>query len=351
MLASISFNFSVCRNQCSYRRKPVAGEAHGFTLVELLVVIAIIGILVALLLPAIQAARESARATQCKNQLRQIALACMNHHDVHKHFPTGGWGWHWVGDPDRGFGKDQPGGWLFNALPYFEDTTIRELGSDGNEKTVTATQKAGAKTVVGSPLDLINCPSRRPPNAYKFGLPLRNADISPLAGKSDYAMNSGTHYVEFGEQPTSLSEAETYEWRCDFGPEKIRLNGVSFQRSEIGIRHITDGTVYTYLVSEKHLDPTRYLDGTDAGDNETWCTGFNNDNFRHTQWPPLRDTNISPPPFSPGNGLSDRYGSAHPAGYHASFCDGSVQKISYDIDMTAHQARATRGGDEAAHNE
>ena len=159
-------------------------------------------------------------------------------------------------------------------------------------------------------------------------------------------MNSGNYYVEFGEQPASLLEAKTYLWRCDWPPEKELLNGISFQRSEISIAQVEDGTSHTYLVGEKHLDPTHYEDGADAGDNETWCTGFNNDNFRHTQWPPLQDTSISPPPFTQGNGLSDRYGSAHPGGYNASFCDGSVRVISYDIDMTVHQAQASRNGKE-----
>ena len=84
-------------------------------------VIAIIGILVALLLPAIQAAREAARRTQCKNNLRQIALACLNHESTHKTFPHGGWGWHWMGDPDKGFGRKQPGGWIYQATPYLEE--------------------------------------------------------------------------------------------------------------------------------------------------------------------------------------------------------------------------------------
>src|SRR5690606_9271106 len=71
-------------------------KRSAFTLVELLVVIAIIGILVALLLPAIQAAREAARRSQCKNNLKQLALGCLNHHDTHKFFPTGGWGYAYV---------------------------------------------------------------------------------------------------------------------------------------------------------------------------------------------------------------------------------------------------------------
>src|SRR5688572_27854743 len=136
----------------------------GFTLVELQVVIAIIGVLVALLLPAVQAAREAARRQQCANNLKQLALAAVNHHDSQKIFPTGGWGWFWVGDADRGYQKDQPGGWAYNVLPYMEQRALHLLAIDGDRENITQAQLDGALRVLKSPLDMLWCPSRRTHN-------------------------------------------------------------------------------------------------------------------------------------------------------------------------------------------
>ncbi len=90
------------------QRDQISAVRRGFTLVELLVVITIIGILIGLLLPAVQSAREAARRTQCSNNIRQLALAALQHETANRSLPSGGWGWGWVGDPDHGYGLGSP---------------------------------------------------------------------------------------------------------------------------------------------------------------------------------------------------------------------------------------------------
>ena len=134
-------------------------HTKGFTLVELLVVITIIGILIALLLPAVQAAREAARKAQCNNHLKQLALGCMSHEQANGFFPTGGWGYWWAGDPDRGFDRHQPGGWIYNILPYIDQGPLHAIGSG----MAAADKRVALMTVLRTPLPTLHCPSRRGP--------------------------------------------------------------------------------------------------------------------------------------------------------------------------------------------
>ncbi len=326
----------------------------GFTLVELLVVIAIIGILVALLLPAVQAAREAARRTQCKNNVKQLALAALNHHDTAKFYPSGGWGFFWVGDADRGFGTNQPGGWIFSSLPFTEGGNIYDQASDGQPDIITPQQETGARFIVTNPLDAVRCPTRRVsailPKPIDGTFVAHNAGNNPatanVAGRSDYAINCGDQQNnEHGAGPPDPGAGSVdaayakHSWSVSPTGKQLPagpggLTGISFVRSEVAIKHVTDGTSNTFLIGEKYLDVTNYETGLDWGDNETWCTGYNNDNFRNGFLPPAQDQINTPNTI--------RFGSAHPSVVIMSYCDGSVDSISFDIDRFVFRSTCNR---------
>lgn len=306
---------------------------RGFTLVELLVVIAIIGILVALLLPAVQAAREAARASQCQNNVKQLALAFINHHDTYGFLPSGGWGYAWAHDPDQGVGKSQPGGWGYSILPFHEETALFESG-----RGLNLLEKKNAITeALQTPLPVHNCPTRRasecsslhPSNASYVRRPY-GANLLDVVNRTDYAANGGVGVRGFSIGPTTISGAATYNFPA-IGP----TNGIIFARSEFTLKQITDGTTKTYLVGEKHLDPNHYENGLSLGDNQGpfQCE---RDSVRWTEpglWP-LQDT--------PGSNATWNFGSAHPGGFFMAFCDGSVHRTSYDIDIIPFMQRSNR---------
>jgi prepilin-type N-terminal cleavage/methylation domain-containing protein/prepilin-type processing-associated H-X9-DG protein len=328
----------------SYTKSAKCGKPTGFTLVELLVVITIIGILIALLLPAVQAAREAARRAQCLNNLKQLGLGCLNHESTFHYFPTGGTGDGWyVGDPDLGFGANQPGGWFYNILPFIEQQAVHDVGMG----QTAATKKTLWTTQVTQPIAGAYCPSRRAVAAYGLGLYATtngwvNINTPTSLAKTDYVANAGdTEYL----------------WEQSSAAAYGQHTGISYGFSQVRIAQVKDGMSNTYMLGEKYIDPDYYTNGMSAGDNNGLYVGFDSDTARYTHYYNTAagtsvsggtTTPYSYQPLQDQSGLSNytttevSFGSAHATGFNMVMCDGSVRTISYSIDLLVHDYLGNR---------
>jgi prepilin-type N-terminal cleavage/methylation domain-containing protein/prepilin-type processing-associated H-X9-DG protein len=315
---------------CRRNRITVFGFRHrgGFTLLELVVVLAIILLIVGLIVPCIQRAREAASLAQCSNNLRQIGIALQNSHDAYRRFPSAGWGWRWLPVPDRGPGPEQPGSWLYNVLVFTEHNALRHLGVG----QISPNFQQSMVTLLTTPVPLFNCPSRRDGGpfsttaAWPYLVGMANGTTTLVSAnqqvRSDYAGNAGSQgFNELGSGPSSLAQGDSasYAW-----PTTKACSGVFFLRSSVALPEIELGTSNTFAAGERYIDSDHYADGLDNGDNECMYVGFENDVARTTVMPPqqdrarYKDTRV--------------FGSAHSFGVNMLYCDGAVQHISYSVD-------------------
>ncbi|MBC19318.1 MAG: hypothetical protein CMJ74_03520 [Planctomycetaceae bacterium] len=311
----------------------------GFTLVELLVVIAIIGILVALLLPTLSAVRESAQRASCANHLRQIGLATQTHLDAFATYPSGGWGYQWVGSPDRGHGPKQPGGWIYNLLPFIGEEAIHGMGR-GLPQDDMLSAIAERNRI---PIATFTCPSRRDAKAWPITgssphlyQPVNSGPVTQVA-RACYAINAGSVMPATPSAgPNSVEEAETFAWQ-----DRRDFNGISYQRSRVRVRQLIDGQSNTLLAAEKYLFQDNYQTGADKGDNESMYAGYSIDvnRFASRDLLPLKDS------VDNGDGLNRQFGGPHDV-WNAVFCDGSTRGLSFDIDPLVHENQANRNDSE-----
>ena len=289
---------------------------HGFTLVELLVVIAIIGILIALLLPAVQAAREAARRMQCANKLKQQALALHGHHDVYRKFPYGArfsWGWTWHA----------------YILPWIEQSAIYEgiapevIETDAGSFGGTDAPSIAITEAVAHQIPTFQCPSH------------------------PGAASEGTTNVRYYSHYNGSAGSDAYPGGSDnqYDNDMRDLNGVLFSLSEVAMRDITDGTSQTVMVGETINAPEKYWHRFYIFDNAI-DDGEGSDYSRCLCVMGNRNGGFYPPnPVDTNNELG--FGSYHPGGSQVALADGSVRFVSSTIERAVWLAIGTRNGGEA----
>jgi prepilin-type N-terminal cleavage/methylation domain-containing protein/prepilin-type processing-associated H-X9-DG protein len=377
-------------------------QDKGFTLVELLVVIAIIGILVALLLPAVQAAREAARRIQCKDNLKNVGLACLNHENTLKVFPTGGATWGSLiedylegGDPssstfsDRGKPTtiDKMGlGWGYQILNYMEEESVHNLNSSYQMRDVAVpvyicpsrrgtTKVARSKSGVGDfTVVLTDYASAQPatqgtsdtedtanhPMAVDVaaGYPTWDSwgNVQPYmyTGDQKAAATANPESGPIGPFPNDWGVYDGVIVRSAFkresyNPWTLKLEGkfVTGAPSPTKVAKITDGTSKSMMIGEKYIYPALYQSGC-SSDDAGWTDGWDPDVVRSTGIPPMQDgtTDAMMSEYTIGAWpwYEWHFGSAHPGGFNVVFADGSVHTVNYDIDLNVFNALGTRNG-------
>jgi len=329
---------SKVRNTALPRRAFISVGA--FTLVELLVVIAIIGVLVALLLPAVQAARESARRSQCLNNLKNEALAVLNYESARNSLPPAGWGCCW-------------GSWQTAILPYIEQSTIQydtlggvvdpndpdgEKGNRGNQYAYSS--EPNLTNVSIHQLDIATCPSDEAQlleDSSLTGKPMTKHNY--VANYGNTGLRNSWLGIKFSPQPRMLT-GEEY-----FGAPFRHYDGVKFSE-------ISDGTSNTWLLSE-----TVQTTGVDVRGLTWWANGavFSTYLTPNSPEPDMIyrlfhcDPEPPNPPCEQANSLIPEMYAArsnHPGIVNAARCDGSADTVTDDIDLFAWQALSTAAGEE-----
>jgi type II secretory pathway pseudopilin PulG len=195
-------------NQGEYRPT----EAAAFTLLELLVVAALVAILIGLLLSALQKVREAANRLRCMNNLRQIGVAALHHESVYGRLPGGGWTGRWLGEPDRGTDRTQPGGWIYQLLRFLDQDNLAAWGAG-----LPRAQQLDINVQRASrPVALLICPSRRSvgpfPNAESNRY-YNAAGLPALLAHSDYAACATDQ--NFYDEPHGNAMSLTVAYWCD----------------------------------------------------------------------------------------------------------------------------------------
>jgi prepilin-type N-terminal cleavage/methylation domain-containing protein len=320
---------------------------HGFTLIELLVVIAIIAILISLLLPAVQQAREAARRTQCKNKLKQLALAMHNHHDVYRYLPAGSYSSSNNAPRRRTF--------IVSLWPYLDQAALYNTWDQQQIfSSAPNTIASSLNGPTGARPDIYYCPSDPNSSTSNF-----RQDGTVWRARSNYVVNMARWPGKSSFTPPLRDEQAQGAFRS----HAWITSGSSFTSNPgfYSFRDITDGSSNSLLMAEVLIPkstagsssaPERdsRADFHNPGNDTCWSfqthTGPNSgvpDRLQHCG-PSASDPNANLPCLeATSNPNQAAARSRHTGGVHASLCDGSVRFISTNVDISTWQALGTIG--------
>jgi prepilin-type N-terminal cleavage/methylation domain-containing protein/prepilin-type processing-associated H-X9-DG protein len=296
----------------------------GFTLIELLVVIAIIGVLIALLLPAVQSAREAARRMQCTNNLKQLGLACANYADINGVFPSGGFKSQ-AAEIGGACGGSHEQSFFIGLLPFMEQGPLYNAFN----ASIGYTSPSNT-TVCSTAISAVSCPSDP------------EASLVQSTFRASYGGQYDMRYTSYrGNAGTFYAVSRYTSPRCsNFAAMRAAANGVIYLYSAVSIAQISDGTSNTMLASEIAYSK---LPANERWDWVWWASGNNADTLGNTLYPINPQKKLNTEAYQGNLGINVKilyhgFSSNHPGGVNAAFCDGSVRFLKDTINTMPFDA-------------